>query len=201
MLLHVLDISGGEADGVIKDFEIVRNEMESYDPDLKTRPCLVACNKTDLRPDFQNLTPRLAEYFSRLGMDFLAVSALTGDNVAPLMKRVVDFSREHPRPKGSARLFANMPTIEIKDIPARRRADKIQIVPSPDGSFRVLSPRLEKAAERYDLSQDENVARFTRLLRRHRVEELLAAAGASPGATVAIGRTEFDFYPDDDGEL
>ena len=56
--------------------------------------------------------------------------------------------------------------------------------------------QLEKAAERYDFSQEENVARFTRLLRKYKVEELLEAAGAVPGDTVSIGYKDFDFYPD-----
>ena len=60
-----------------------------------------------------------------------------------------------------------------------------------------MHPQVERAAERYDLSQEENAARFTRLLRKHRVEELLAAAGARPGASVTIGELEFDFNPDE----
>ena len=59
-----------------------------------------------------------------------------------------------------------------------------------------MHQRLEKAVERYDLSQDENVARFTRLLRKFKVEQLLEAAGAKSGDSITIGYKEFDFYPD-----
>jgi GTP-binding protein len=77
-----------------------------------------------------------------------------------------------------------------------RLKDKVQIISLPDGSFRVLHARLEKAAERYDMSQSENVARFSSLLRKYRVEELLAEAGAVSGSSVSVGRAGFDFYPD-----
>ena len=60
----------------------------------------------------------------------------------------------------------------------------------------MLHYRLEKAVERYDFSQEENVARFTKLLRRYKVEELLEAAGAQPGDLVSIGYKDFNFYPD-----
>lgn len=95
------------------------------------------------------------------------------------------------------RLFASLDVEDEPIGPVRRRKDKIQIVSLPDGSFRVLHPQMEKAAERYDLSQPENVARFTKLLRKHRVEELLQAAGAQPGAQISIGHMDFDFYPDE----
>lgn len=53
-----------------------------------------------------------------------------------------------------------------------------------------MHQQIERAAERYDLSQEENKARFVRLLRKHRVEELLFAAGANSGSSVAIGRID-----------
>jgi GTP-binding protein len=78
----------------------------------------------------------------------------------------------------------------------KRGRYKAEVIPLPDGSFRVLHPQVERAADRYDLSQDENVARFTKLLRKHRVEELLEAAGAVSGASVSIGGVDFNFSPD-----
>jgi GTP-binding protein len=130
-------------------------------------------------------------------MEFISVSALTGENIGRLVSLVVDFSRGHPRPKSEVRMFADSRCIGIDDMPQGRPRRSIQIIPLPDGSFRVLHPKLEHAAERYDLSQSENVARFTKLLRKHRVEELLIAAGATKGASVTIGRADFDFSPDE----
>ena len=60
----------------------------------------------------------------------------------------------------------------------------------------MIHRQLEKAAERYDLSQDENIARFNILLRKYKVEQLLEAAGAVRGDPVLIGYKEFTFYPD-----
>ena len=77
-----------------------------------------------------------------------------------------------------------------------RKRNRIQIITLHGGGYRVMHRQLEKAAERYDFSQEENVARFTRLLRKYKVEELLEAAGAVPGDTVSIGYKDFDFYPD-----
>jgi GTP-binding protein len=132
-------------------------------------------------------------------MEFMVTSALTEENIPELTKRVIDFSREHPRPRGEVRIFSDVRVLGMRELRQSGTKRKIQIVPTPDGGFRVICPRLEQAAERYDMSQSENMARFTRLLRKYRVEELLEAAGAAVGSSVSIGRSSFDFYPDDDG--
>jgi GTP-binding protein len=197
LILHVLDVSSRDAEAIIRDFRTVRLEMELYDPNLNSRPCLVVCNKTDLcqEPAASELLSGLTDYFARLGLDLASVSALSGENIPELAGRIIEFSRVHPRPKSEVRLFANVDILD--EAPRVREKQRVQIVSLHGGGFRVLHPQVERAAERYDLSQEENAARFTRLLRKHRVEELLAAAGARPGASVTIGELEFDFNPDE----
>ncbi|MDR1508484.1 MAG: GTPase ObgE [Synergistaceae bacterium] len=198
MLVHVLDLSSGDAETVKHDWCVVMSEMERYDPELRGRPCIVVGNKSDLCEDLSEKSESLAGFFSGMGMEFMAASALTGKNIPELTKRVIDFSREHPRPKGEIRIFSDVRVLEMRDLQQGAAKHKIQIVPTSDGGFRVICPQLEHAAERYDLSQSENTARFTRLLRKYRVEELLTAAGAAVGSSVSIGHSSFDFYPDND---
>ncbi|MDR3164825.1 MAG: GTPase ObgE [Synergistaceae bacterium] len=195
LLLHVLDLSSCGADDVMRDFFVVRSELKQYDPELEKRPCVVVGNKMDLCGN-PAIYSDLAARFSAQGMDFMTTSALSGENISTLAMRIMEFSLAHPRPKGFVRMFADCRTIGIDEMKQGRTKDKVQIISLPGGSFRVLHARLEKAAERYDMSQSENVARFSSLLRKYRVEELLAEAGAVSGSSVSVGRTEFDFYPD-----
>lgn len=198
LLLHVLDISSMDIDLIENDWKIIRSEMELYDPELAQRPCIIIGNKSDLCSDseeFKAVIKKLTDSFMNKGFDLIVVSALMGDGVLDLVKKIIDFSREHPRPHSDVRLFASVSLDDVTPIP--RKKQKLQIVSLPDGSFRVLHQQIERAAERYDLSQEENKARFVRLLRKHRVEELLFAAGANSGSSVAIGRIDFHFTPDD----
>jgi GTP-binding protein len=200
LLLHVLDISSRDTDAVKDDWRVVRQEMALYDDKLPNRPCMVIGNKTDLcldMEDYDGYIGELGDFFKGEGFDFSAVSAAAGHDIDTLTRGIVSFASAHPRPHGEARLFASLPVEEIpRQGMKRRERYKVEIVPLPDGSFRVLHPQVERAAERYDLSQEENVVRFTRLLRKHRVEELLAAAGAVMGDSVSIGEMEFNFNPD-----
>ncbi|MDR1481282.1 MAG: GTPase ObgE [Synergistaceae bacterium] len=197
LILHVLDVSSSDAEAIMGDFQTVRQEMERYDPDLNVRPCLVVFNKTDLceEPAASETRVRLTDLFALRGFDLIFVSALSGENIPELTGRIIKFSNKHPRPRSEVRLFANVDILD--EAPMIRRRQQVQIVSLHGGGFKVLHPQVERAADRYDLSQEENVARFTKLLRKHRVEELLAAAGAKPGASVTIGRVEFDFNPDE----
>ena len=197
LLLHVLDLSSADVEVIKNDWRVVRSEMELYDVQLATRPCIIIGNKIDLcqAEELESLNIDLAAFFAAEGFAYIPVSALTGDAVPGLVKKIIDFSREHPRPHSDVRLFASVALDDASPLP--RKKQKLQIVSLPDGTFRVLHQQIERAAERYDLSQEENKARFVRLLRKHRVEELLFAAGATAGSSVTIGRMDFNFTPDD----
>ena len=198
LLLHVLDLSEGDGETLVQQWSLVRKEMEAHDPELTERPCLVIGNKTDLLdPEArERLLPLLRSTFKEWGFGFLAVSAQSGEGIPALAEHLLAFAAEHPRPKGTARLFA--PVLEeAEPLPAgRRRRGRVEVLHLPDGAFRVVHPQLEEAAIRYDFDYEENLTRFSRLLRKYRVEELLVAAGAEEGDTVFIGPTSFDFSPD-----
>ena len=196
LLIHVLSLESGDFDTIVEDFEVVRGEMKKYDPALDERPFFVAGNKLDEVPEefVPELTTQLSEYFAKKGISFMTLSAFTEDGIPELVKRITKFTADHPRPESSVRLYA-LDEQPLEKMPNRKRM-KIQIISMHGGGYRVLHYRLEKAVERYDFSQEENVARFTKLLRRYKVEELLEAAGAQPGDLVSIGYKDFNFYPD-----
>ncbi len=196
LLIHVLSFESGVFDTIAEDFAVVRREMEKYDPMLKNRPYFVAANKTDVIPKelVPALSGRLFEYFAGQGADFMSLSALTEEGIPELVKKITKFTEAHPRPQSNVRLYA-LEDRPPEKTPLRKRR-KIQIINLHGGGYRVLHYQLEKAVERYDFSQEENVARFTKLLRRYKVEELLEAAGAVSGDLVSIGYKDFNFYPD-----
>lgn len=195
LLIHVLSLEISDYDALLLELETVRNEMRSYDTQLDERPYFVVANKLDEIDEPQELLEKLKTHFEAKNVPFCAVSALTEEGIPELVKQIIKFTDENPRPHSDVRLFAfEDPSLE--KTPMRSRRNKIQIISLHGGGYRVMHQRLEKAVERYDLSQDENVARFTRLLRKFKVEQLLEAAGAKSGDSVTIGYKEFDFYPD-----
>ena len=195
LLIHVLSLESNNYDQILSEFETVRSEMRQYDPGLDGRPYFVAANKLDELLEGSDISQRLSKYFEALGIQFCAVSALSEEGIPELVKHIVRFTDAHPRPHSEVRLYAlTDSTIEAK-LP-QRYSNKIQIISLHGGGFRIMHRQLEKASERYDLNQTENIARFTMLLRKYKVDELLEAAGAKSGDLVSIGYKDFNFYPD-----
>jgi len=189
----VLSLEHNDFNQHIADFEIIRHEMKSYDNQLKERPYIVVGNKIDVLDDTNEVIKALEKHFKKNNIKFYPISALTGEGVVDLVKQIIEFSKSNPRPHSEVRLFA----VEEKiDNTLKRQKNKIEVIKLHGGGFQVIHRQLEKAAERYDLTQDENLGRFIILLRKYKVEQLLEAAGAQAGDTVTIGYSDFNFYPD-----
>lgn len=195
LLIHVLNLENEDYEVLLSEFETIRKEMRSYDPELESRPYFVVANKLDEVLEPGAAVSRLAAHFAAKNVPFCAVSALTEEGIPELVKMIVGFTTAHPRPKSEVRLFALEELAEANS-PKPRSREKIQIISVHNGGYRIIHRGLEKAVERFDLSQEENVSRFNLLLRKHKVESLLEAAGAVEGDLINIGRTEFVFYPD-----
>lgn len=207
-LVHVLDLSESpDLDSVLNQWETVRNEFRQYNPSLLETPTLVAGNKIDLLGG-GGLPEQVREAFEKKGLRFFPISAMTGEGIEPLAEAIVDWSRSFPRPSGETRLIALQEEERASGQSARKR-DVVQIVKlRAGGGYRVVHSRLEQAVLRYNFDQDEAVHRFSLLLARYRVEELLEEAGAKEGDLVYVGEMEFTFKPEraveqpskDDGE-
>ena len=196
LLLHVLSLESGRFDEIIKNYEIVNSELAEYDVRLSERPTLIVLNKSDEVDEvvLPELIAKLTEYFKTKGFNTVVTSALTDEGIEFLTKELVKFTKIHPRPQSQVKLFAWENRDYEKD-PVRKRT-KIQVIALHGGGYQILHSQLEDAAVKYDFTQEENVARFTRLLRKYKVEELLERAGAVAGDTIRIAHKEFVFYPD-----
>jgi GTP-binding protein len=86
-LLHVIDASGTSGRDPVQDLRVVREELRRFQPELLGRPQLVAASKRDLRTAVDPLPP-LIEEAAREGIDVIAVSAVSGEGLLPLKRRL-----------------------------------------------------------------------------------------------------------------
>lgn len=193
LLVHVLDLSVGDLGEILGQRETIYNEFKSYGAGLLDRPYIVVGNKIDL-PEGQAVLESVGREIDRLGLPFLAVSALRGDNIPELVRLLAEEARRHPRPQGMTRLIGL--ASEPMEGEGKRRVP-VEIVRISGGNgYRIFHPYLEKVVRRFDFEQEEAIARFSRILRRLEIDDLLIARGAREGDTVFIGDMEFDFEPE-----
>ncbi|MBQ6774180.1 MAG: GTPase ObgE [Synergistaceae bacterium] len=196
ILLHVIDLSQSNP---VESFHALINEFESYGANLASRPCIVIGNKIDLEGTESN-SELLNDEAGRLGLEYMRVSALTGENIPDLIKRVADLVRRTPVVSLENESESYDPN-EIIELPVKKRSTKsskapVKIIRQSDGSFRVEHENFEKSVSRINFDHEDALKKFTGLLKSLNVEEALEAAGAREGDKVYIGEVEFDFEPE-----
>ena len=190
IIVHVIDLSQPEP---VETFHALLNEFREYGADLDNRPCIVVGNKIDIEGTGGNSEALRAEAEAR-GLQYMAVSALTGENIPELIKNIADLVRKTP-----AVSLEIEPSQEITELPRKKPSksrEPVRIIRQSDGSFRVEHENLEKSVARINFEHEDALQKFARLLKALSVEEALEAAGARDGDKVYIGDTEFDFEPE-----
>jgi GTPase len=98
VLLHVVDASGTGGRDPVADFLAVREEVRLARPELLERPQLVAASKRDALVEPDPL-PALVEAAEQAGLDVIPISAVTGEGLVSLRRRLrglVDGARHPP---------------------------------------------------------------------------------------------------------
>jgi len=88
VLLHVVDTSGASGRDPAADLAVVRDEVRSYLPELLERPQLVAATKRDAA-GAQDALLTLEQAAAKLGLEVVPVSAVTGDGLVRLKRRLL----------------------------------------------------------------------------------------------------------------
>lgn len=182
VLVHVLDISGSEGRDPLQDFELINNEIFSYDEALKQLPMVVVANKMDM----PNAQENLQRFVQRYGNAYEVVAATTiiHEGVEQLIKTLV-------------RLLEQLPPLQPLDyVPVsldKRESDDFEIVLLDDDVFEVVGGLVELLSRRVNMDDYDSFAYFQRVLKQKGVIAQLRKAGAKDGSTVVVGDLEFDF--------
>ncbi len=78
-LLYLIDVTDQDAESA---FRQLQNELRTYNPDLESKPFLVAFNKIDV--GIQD--PEGIEFLNSMGIEPLMISAVAGKGLKKLVK-------------------------------------------------------------------------------------------------------------------
>ena len=90
LLLHVMDITYKPSKDILEDFYTLMTELEKYNPFLAQKEQFVLINKMDLYSPEHRDVHALEGALEDIGFDSMAVSALTGEGLEELKKRLAD---------------------------------------------------------------------------------------------------------------
>jgi GTP-binding protein len=87
VLVHLVDVSGETGRKPVDDLDVVRKELELYQPTLAAKPQIVVANKMDaVDPSNDDDVVMLGRRASELGLPFLRVSGVSGQGVPELLE-------------------------------------------------------------------------------------------------------------------
>src|SRR5882762_7456508 len=87
LLLHLVDVSSVSGRETVMDYEIVNQELASYNPALSMRPQIVVATKIDALDEPERLET-LRQRVHQEGKSFFAISAVTNEGVRDLVNAI-----------------------------------------------------------------------------------------------------------------
>lgn len=181
LLVHVLDISGSENRDPLEDFQLINNEIYSYDAALKQLPMVVVANKMDMPGAEENFARFKAKYGSRYKI--IPMTTIIHEGVDEFIMTVANGLKDAPKIK------------PIEFAPYKLQSeenDSFEIVKLDADVYEVVGGLVDMLSRKVDLDDYDSFRYFQRVIKERGVENALRKAGAHNGSTVIMGEIEFD---------
>ncbi len=182
LLVHVLDISGSEDRDPLSDFELINNEIYSYDENLKELPMLVVANKMDMPNSEQNLQRFKQKYGDKY--QIIPMTTIIHEGVDEFIIAVANKLKDAP-------LVQPMQFVPFKL--QEEENDNFEIVKLDQGVYEVVGGLVNILSRKVDLDDYDSYRYFERVLKTRGVYKALRDAGAKDNDTVIIGEIEFEY--------
>jgi GTPase len=89
VMVHLIDLSVNSEKDILRDYDMIANELAQYSPELAKRPVIAVGTKIDI-PEAMEMAAKLEPVFAKRGIKFMKVSAATGEGVDALKFAIAD---------------------------------------------------------------------------------------------------------------
>ena len=186
LLLHVIDVSGIEGRNPVDDFKTINEELKSYSEKLSKRKQIIVANKIDSMQD-ENLYNDLEKLAKKNNIEIFKISAVTGEGISELLKRVSQVLKELPKEE----LYDE---VEDKKVYTLQEEQEGYTIKKEDGIFVVDGPAVDRVMRRVNLEDNESMYYFQKCLDSLGVNQKLKEAGVQEGDTLNICGWELEWY-------
>ena len=191
VLVHIVDAASTEGRDPVDDIRKINHELEAYNPEIASRPQIIAANKIDCIFD-QDKDPveRLKKEFEPQGIKVYPISAVTGQGLKELLYGIKSLLNETPAERiVFEQEFFPEDALMTENLPYTITRDK-----EDSSIFIVEGPKIEKMLGYTNLDSEKGFAFFQRFLKEGGILEELEAAGIQEGDTVRMYGFDFDYY-------
>ncbi len=189
VLIHVVDAASTEGRDPVADIRAINKELEAYNPELLTRPQVIAANKVDAIYDDgeENPVDRLRREFEPEGISVYPISAVSGQGVKELLYHVSDLLKTVDQKPVIFEKEFDMSMKAVENLPYTVEKEK-------DGVYVVEGPKIDKMLGYTNLDSEKGFEFFQKFLKNTGILAELEDAGIEEGDTVRMYGLEFDYY-------
>ena len=191
VLVHIVDAASTEGRDPVDDIRKINHELEAYNPEIASRPQIIAANKIDCIFD-QDKDPveRLKKEFEPQGIKVYPISAVTGQGLKELLYGIKSLLNKTPAERiVFEQEFFPEDALMTENLPYTITRDE-----EDSSIFIVEGPKIEKMLGYTNLDSEKGFAFFQRFLKEGGILEELEAAGIQEGDTVRMYGFDFDYY-------
>jgi GTP-binding protein len=191
VIIHMVDAASTEGRDPVADIKAINKELEAYNPELLSRPQVIAANKIDVLGSYDGADPiqALRDEFEKDGIEVFPISAVAGTGLKELLYHVSE-------------LLSNMddaPVTFEKELDVDTLFDNpneaFYVERDNDGVYLVYGPRVDRMLGYTNLESEKGFSFFQRFLRETGILKQLKALGVSEGDTVRVGEyMEFEYF-------
>ena len=191
VIIHIVDAASTEGRDPIDDIYKINRELEAYNPEIATRPQVIAANKIDAIYDPQDSPVELLRMeFEPKGISVYPISAVSGQGVKELLYHVQNLIRSvEQKPIVFAQEFFPEDVLITENLPYTVQKDE-----RDPHTFIVEGPKIEKMLGYTNLDSEKGFAFFQRFLKDGGILDDLEQAGVQDGDTIRMYGFEFDYY-------
>jgi len=186
LIVHVVDVSGSEGRDPKEDFDIISEELKSFNEELSSAPMIVAANKSDMATEEQIVD--FKEYIENKGIEFIEISAATTKGTDELVEKIAEMLSSLPPVK---RYEAQPLTREELDEKLLTKKDFNITV--EDRIYFVEADWLYDILRVVNMEDYSSLQYFQRVLQTSGIIDKLEEMGINEGDTVAIFDFEFEY--------
>ncbi len=189
VLIHMVDAASVEGRDPVEDIRAINHELEAFNPELMSRPQIIAANKIDaIYAEDEDPVQRLRDAFEAEGIPVFAISAVSGKGLKELMYHVNEILKTmDSAPTVYEPEFDPMEFHDNESLPYTVEVDE-------DGRYVVEGPRIEKMLGYTNLDSEKGFEFFQKFLKSSGILKDLEQAGIEDGDTVKMYGLEFDYY-------
>ena len=192
VIIHIVDAASTEGRDPIADIYAINKELQAYNPEIASRPQVIAANKTDMIFDDGSGTDpveALRKEFEPKGIAVYPISAINGRGIRELLYHVREL----------------LDTVDDKPVVFEQEFFPEYMISGSDEPYTVIydeeadeyvieGPRIEKMLGYTNLDSEKGFTFFQNFLKQNGILDELETLGIKEGDTVRMYGLSFDYY-------